>query len=90
LSRGLIFISLPWSGIELLCDGVALALGEQAHALALGQVLTDQAIGVFVAAAFPGVVGSGEVDGDAGGRFDIGVAVARQGSEHVFRRDDRV
>ncbi len=31
------------------------------HALALGEILPDQAVGVFVGAAFPRMVGRGEV-----------------------------
>lgn len=52
-------------------NDVALILGESRHAGALGDVLANESIGVLVAAAFPGVVRSGEIEGDAGGFFNL-------------------
>ncbi len=46
------------------------------HALALGQVLADQAVGVFVRAAFPGVVGRREIKPGVGRAFDDRVLVS--------------
>ena len=40
-----------------------------------GQVLADQAVGVLVGAALPGVMRIGEVERHAGGVLDPGVAV---------------
>ena len=40
-----------------------------------GEVLSDEAIGVFVGATFPGVVRGGEVEGGAELFFDVFVAV---------------
>ena len=50
-------------------------LGESLHADSLGQVLPDQAVGIFVGAALPGVMGSGEVKPQSDGALDRGVAV---------------
>ena len=49
----------PFAGplIELAGDRIAVVLRELGHALFLGQVLADQAVGVFVGAAFPDVMG---------------------------------
>jgi len=50
-------------------------LRELRHAGALGDVLSYQSVGVLVRAALPGVVWSGEVEGDTGALFDGGVVV---------------
>ena len=52
-----------WAVIEAGGDGVAVRLGEMAERRALGEILADEAVGVLVGAAFPGLMGSGEVDG---------------------------
>ena len=54
--------SLPWSVVQVVDDVVALGLRDQAHARALGQVLSHQAVEAFVALSFPRVVRRGEVD----------------------------
>src|SRR5471032_2808054 len=51
--------------IELGGKSAALTLGERGQTGAFGQVLAKQAVGVLVGAAFPGVMGRGEVDGGA-------------------------
>src|SRR5215475_13471878 len=56
--------------VELGGDGVDLAGGPGVEVGALGEVFAEQAVDVFVAAALPGCVGVGEVDGDAGGGGD--------------------
>ncbi len=48
--------------VELGGESGALALGECGEVGALGQVLAEEPIGVFIGPAFPGVVGSGKVD----------------------------
>jgi hypothetical protein len=58
-------------------DLSAMMLCQGRHAGAFGQVLSDQAIGVLVGAAFPGVVGIGKVEGDAGSGFDALVIMAK-------------
>jgi len=55
---------------------IAVVLRELGHALALGQVLPDEAVGVLVGAAFPGVVRRGEIEAGVGGPFDRRVLVS--------------
>jgi len=50
-------------------------LSEIGHAGAFGHVLADQAVGVFIGAALPRVMWSGEVKRRAGGLFDGGVVM---------------
>ena len=52
--------------VELLGDGVEVGLGQGAEVEASGQVLTQQAVGVLVAAALPRRLGVAEVDLHAG------------------------
>ena len=56
-------------------DGVAVALGERAEVCAFGEVLADQSVGVFVCAAFPGLVWMGEVDGRMEVRLQVFIHV---------------
>ena len=62
------FPSQGFSGpdVEPPCDIVELFLREQRQVGALGQVLAQQAVGVFADAALPGSVRMGEVDVDSG------------------------
>lgn len=66
-------------------DLSALVLGQASHAGAFRQVLADQAVGVLVGSAFPGVVRIGEVERDASSGFDalvimeLGAIVRRDG-----------
>lgn len=46
-------------------------LGESRHTGARGKVLANKAIGILVAAAFPGMMRGGEVEDDAGGLLDL-------------------
>ena len=64
-------VAEPFSGpvVDLFRDRIALVLREMTHAGELGDVLADQAVGVFVGAALPGAVGRCEVEGDA--RFEL-------------------
>src|SRR5262249_18591914 len=62
------------AGVELVGDGVEFCLGVGGQVGAFGQVVADQAVGVLVGAALPGGVGVGEVDRDAGGDGEGGVA----------------
>src|SRR5215469_4534465 len=56
--------------VEFGGDGLEPGGGAGAQVGALGQVLAEQAVDVFVATALPGGVRVGEVDGDAGGGGD--------------------
>ena len=55
-------------------DAVALRLGEVLQAFPLRQVLADEAAGVRVGAALPGVVGRREVEAHAVARLPLSVA----------------
>ena len=55
-------MSFPRSVVEFVGNGIAFGLHEPAHRFSLRPVLSQQTIGVLVAAAFPGVVRTGEVD----------------------------
>ncbi len=80
-------MSFAGSVVELCGDGIAGALGQSGHALALGEVLADQAVGVLVRSAFPAVVRGGEVVFHATARFhprvtvELGPIVRRDGAE---------
>jgi len=50
-----------WPGVQLVGDPVALFLSQTFHAGAPGQVLSEQAIEVFVASPLPRMIGRGEV-----------------------------
>jgi len=43
--------ALTWAHVQLQCDGIQLFLAVNRQVCALGQVLADQAVDVFVAAA---------------------------------------
>lgn len=59
-------LPLPGPGVEVQRDLVELILAVHRQVRALGQVLSEQAVGVFVAAALPGAVRVGEVDRHTG------------------------
>lgn len=61
--------------VEVVSDARAEALGEVTERRTLGQVLSDEAVGVLVGAAFPGVMGRGEEDGGVESMLDGLVAV---------------
>src|SRR5580693_7454147 len=65
---------LAWAAVELRGDGVQVFPGVAGEAGALGEVLAEQPAGVLVAAPLPRGVGVAEVDGDAGGDGELGVA----------------
>ena len=66
LQRGVESVPLPGPGVEAQGDLVEIVLAVHRQVRALGQVLTQQAVGVFVAAALPGAVRVGEVDRHTG------------------------
>jgi hypothetical protein len=61
--------------VEVVSDARAEALGEVTERRTLGQVLSDEAVGVLVGAAFPSVMGIGEEDGGIESMLDGFVAV---------------
>src|SRR6266498_612620 len=66
---------LPRSAVQFRSDLIAIVLGEVSHALALGQILAHEAIGVLVGAAFPGMMRRREVEAGRGGALEPGVVV---------------
>ena len=66
---------LPWPAVEFRSDPIAIVLREVSHALALGQILAHEAIGVLVGPALPGVMRGGEVEAGGGGALEPGVLV---------------
>ena len=61
--------------VEIVGDVIALRLRHPAHASAFGQILSQQAVEVLVAAAFPCVIRRGEVDLEREALFEQGVVV---------------
>src|SRR3954465_10717499 len=65
---------LSWSSVEFAGDRVEVVLGPGAEVGAgAGEVLAQQAVGVFVAAALPRAVRVAEVDLAVGGQGEDGV-----------------
>jgi len=50
-------------------------LGEFGHAVSLGEVLSDEAVGVLVGTSFPGMMGISEVESGVGEALDVLIAV---------------
>lgn len=55
-------MALTGAVVEFVGDPVAVVVGDVGHVRALGDVLADQSVGVFIGSALPGVVGLGEVE----------------------------
>lgn len=68
-------MALARSVVEAQCDFVAPSLAEVLHGAALGDVLSNEAVRVFVGAALPGVIRRGEVKEGAGGLLNVLVSV---------------
>lgn len=73
LQRCAELVALSQSRIEAQSDLVELGLTADRQVGALGQVLTQQAVGVFVATALPWTVRVGEIHLHAGARSQCGV-----------------
>ena len=73
--RGAEAEALAGAMVEVVSDARAEALSEVTERSTLGEVLSDEAVGVLVGAAFPGVMGSGEEDGGIESMLDGFVAV---------------
>jgi len=65
--------ALTWTHVQLKRNGIQFFLAMYRQVSALGQVLADQAINVFVAAALPRAVWVTEVDRHTGSLGDLGV-----------------
>lgn len=80
--------------VEFFGNLVAFVLGEMLEARSLGQVLTNEAIGVFVGSAFPGVIRGSEIEFDTGVVLDVlitmelGAVVEGDGFEVVTEAGD--
>ena len=61
--------------VEGRSDAVAASFGEIGERGAFGQILADKTVRIFVGASFPGVMGSGEVDGRIEGCLERFVAM---------------
>ena len=66
--------ALTRTHVQLRCDGIQFFLAMYRQVCAFGQVLADQAINVFVAAALPGAVRVTELDRYAGLLGDLRMA----------------
>ena len=62
----LVHQGFSWSLVELASDGAEFGLAVQGELGSLGQVLAQQAIGVFVGAALPRALGIAKIDFDLG------------------------
>ena len=65
--------ALTWTHVQLQRDGIQLFLAVYRQVRALGQVLADQAVDVFVTAALPRAVRVAEIDRHAGSLGDLGM-----------------
>lgn len=57
-----------WAGVQLPGNGIEFFLREVSQVSSLGEVLSEQAVGVFVDAALPWAVRIGKVNFHAGGQ----------------------
>lgn len=64
-------MAFAWSVIDGIVHGPDLLLADGGEAGALGETLTNQPVGVPVAAAPPWMEGQGEAEHRAGGLFDL-------------------
>lgn len=72
-SRGLIAENAPRAFIQEIGDSVKFVLRGGGQIGAFGEILANQAVGIFIAAPLPGAVRIGEIDLDAiGGSHVIG------------------
>src|SRR6266511_1606666 len=87
---------LPRPAVQFRSDPIAIVLGEVGHALALGEILAEQAIGVFVGAAFPRMVRRGEVETyrrrslEPGGVVEFGAVIDGDGLHGMGLRGDQL
>lgn len=65
----------PRTVVEQGGNVVAVARSEMSEVGPFGEILAEEAVGVLAGAAFPGVMGQGEVEGEIEGLLDLLVAV---------------
>ncbi len=70
-SRGIKVQSFPRALIALPCHLVEVGLGVEGQVGFLGEVLSQQTVGVFVGAVLPGALRIAEVDVDLGGDGEV-------------------
>jgi hypothetical protein len=73
--RGSVREAFSWPLVQLLREAVAVVLSELCHALPLGEILSEQSVGVLAGPPLPCVVGSGEVESSPGHLLDGGVVM---------------
>ena len=87
-------VAFARAGVEDVGDLVTARLGEILHGGAFRQVLANEPVGVFVRAAFPGVVRGSEVEENVGQAFDLfvgmelGSVVDGDGAEQMWALSD--
>lgn len=64
-------MAVAWSVIDGIVHGPDLLLADGGEAGALGETLTNQPVGVPIAAAPPWMTGQGEAEHRAGGLYDL-------------------
>lgn len=74
LGWGLPAEGFTWAGVEFGGDGVEVLTGVGREIGSLGEILPEQAVGVFVGASLPGTGGVTEVDRHVGCRGELVVA----------------
>src|SRR5271163_2723907 len=73
LARGLVAEYLSGAGVEFIFDPLDVGVGQRREVCALWEVLSDEAVSVFVEAAFPRVIRLGKVGFGSQSRDDFGM-----------------
>lgn len=64
-------MAFPRAVVELASDGITGLLGQIVEAHSFGQILPDQAVGILIRAAFPGVMWGSKVEAHAADCLDF-------------------
>ena len=73
LARGLVAEYLAGAGVEFIFDPLDVGVGQRREVCAFWEVLSDEAVSVFVEAAFPRVIRLGKVGFGSQSRDDFGM-----------------